>query len=235
MTINQRKRQLERRKDIACGFLTIAFVGAMLGGCWWVASNADKGINEALETEVETEVYPVVEIEPTEVFVSVADIPIVELGTEKPTTEEVTEVETETEEVVEIVPEETPEVEKKSYTEDDVNRLAHLIFAEVGSNKNSDMLLYACGQVVLNRVRSNKYPNSIKAVIAQKNVYSTRNSYMKRKPTERCFRIARELLEGKKVVGDDCFGQSFYGTFKRYGKKCHYKENRVYIYSLKEK
>jgi len=52
-----------------------------------------------------------------------------------------------------------------NYTSSDVNLLARLITAEAGGTTYNDQV--AVGAVVLNRVKSNRFPNSISAVINQ--------------------------------------------------------------------
>lgn len=225
MTIYQRKRQLQRRKDIVCGFITIGMFCAFLGGMFYVAHIADRDIDDALATEVETEVQPIEE--PTEVVIAWVDTPIVEMGTEEPATEE---VEPETE-VVEIVPEEVPEVEKKKYSNQDLEELAHLIYAEVGNQ--SDTCMKYTGSVVLNRVKSKRFPNTIHKVINQKGQYGVRSYYMKKKPSKRAYSIAKELLEHGSVLPDSVVGQAGAKTAKRYG-KIYAKCGRVYFFSLKK-
>lgn len=136
-----------------------------------------------------------------------------------------------------LVKEEMPEksLEKEVYySEDDLEELAHIIYAEAGANKNSDKLLYCVGSVVLNRVNSNKYPNTIHDVIYQKGQYApARKGFMSRKPTDRCYEIAKELLINGSVIPSDVLGQASYSIFKRYGTKLYYSENGDYIFYVK--
>lgn len=227
MTIYQRKKQLQRRKDIACGIATVGMFCAFLGGMFYVANKADQGINEALNQEVDTEVYPEFDFEPTEAVIACVDVPIVELGTEEVATEEIEEVEPETE-VVEVV---TEEVEEKSYSNQDLEELAHLIYAEVGNQ--SDTCMKYTGSVVLNRVNSSRYPNTIHGVINQKGQYGVRGYYMKKKPSEKAYAIAQYLLEHGSVLPDSVVGQAGAKTAKKYG-KIYAKCGRVYFFSLKK-
>lgn len=231
MTINQRKKQLETRKEIACGFATLAMLGAFLGGLVYVAHIADQDIEEALATEVETEVQFIEEAEPTEAVIALVDTPIVELGTEEPTTE----VSTEIEKVTEVLETETEEIApKKKYTQDDLKRLARLIYFEDSQCTES---MKWCGSVVLNRVASPRYANSIKGVIHEKGQFSVKGYYMTRKVDKtlyaKCESVAKFLLENGSVIPKEVVGMSHYGTFKKYHKKLYKRFGKVYYYSVR--
>lgn len=78
------------------------------------------------------------------------------------------------------------------YTEENLLLLAQLLEAENGSGK--DETIYLTGVVVLKRVKSKDYPNTIKGVITQKGQYSTASKLSNVKPSDRCLEIAEELL-----------------------------------------
>lgn len=80
----------------------------------------------------------------------------------------------------------------KLYTEENLLLLAQLLEAENGSGK--DETIYLTGVVVLKRVKSKDYPNTIKEVITQKGQYSTASKLMNVTPSDRCLEIAEELL-----------------------------------------
>ena len=91
----------------------------------------------------------------------------------------------------------------KQVNESEVNLLAHLIYAEMGSDSIPDSYLYYCGAVVLNRVKHVNYPNTVKGVIYDKGQFSVVPSgAINKKPTERCYKIAKDLLTN---------GVSYYG------------------------
>lgn len=80
------------------------------------------------------------------------------------------------------------------YTEDEIYRLAQLIQAENGSAED-DECLYLTGIVVMKRVKSDAYPNTIEEVIADEGQYATYiNGTIDCEPNERCLWIAREIL-----------------------------------------
>lgn len=64
MTRYERTLQLEKRKNIAMGVTTVAIVGAMLGGCFYVSAKADKEIDLSVnENEIVDVVATVPEVE----------------------------------------------------------------------------------------------------------------------------------------------------------------------------
>lgn len=95
----------------------------------------------------------------------------------------------------------------RSYTEEDLYILAHVICGEAQSYPDQEQLYV--GSVVLNRVNHGKFPNSIKGVVFQKNQYScTRDGNYYRTPTERNWANARYLLENGSVLPDNVVFQS---------------------------
>jgi len=91
--------------------------------------------------------------------------------------------------------------EEPTVNEDDVELLAHLLMAECGSDWCSDDLIYYCGSVVLNRVNSDRFPNSLHEVIYQKNQYQcVKNGHINKEPTDRCYDIATDLLQHGSIL-----------------------------------
>lgn len=89
---------------------------------------------------------------------------------------------------------ETGEISVDEY---ELSLMAHLLMGECGATCNDDEMLYLAGAVVLNRVQSEYFPNSIEEVIYQSGQYQCielKNSGFYKEPTERCWRIAEELL-----------------------------------------
>ena len=84
--------------------------------------------------------------------------------------------------------------EKKKVNEADVLNLARIIHAENGGHKDDEALLLT-GVVVLKRVKSKHYPDTIIDVISQKGQYSTyADGKFWNEPSKRSVRIARKLL-----------------------------------------
>lgn len=93
-----------------------------------------------------------------------------------------------------------------SYTEDDVYALAVVIYREAGSDYLTDEHRALVGCVVLNRVRSWEFPNSIRGVLTQSGqydglwqngVYFPSGTNTSSNAVRRAYRIAREVLEGQ--------------------------------------
>lgn len=81
-----------------------------------------------------------------------------------------------------------------SYSDDDLYVLSHIIDAEMGVESWEDKII--TGSVVLNRVASNQFPNSIRSVVFQKRQYSpTWTGSFYREPSEESVRAAKYLLE----------------------------------------
>lgn len=93
-----------------------------------------------------------------------------------------------------------------SYTEDDVYCLAVVIYREAGSDYLTDEHRALVGCVVMNRVRSKAFPNSIRGVLTQygqyqglwqNGVYFPSGVSESSHAVKRAYRIAREVLEGQ--------------------------------------
>lgn len=86
---------------------------------------------------------------------------------------------------------------------EDLCLLAKIMYAEAGSVWLSDEWKMAVGEVVLNRVESVEFPDTIREVLWQKGQYYDGNSYFRQlKPSERCVRLALRVLEGERVMND---------------------------------
>ena len=101
-------------------------------------------------------------------------------------------------------------VPQKSYTEDELYMLSHLIMGEAGGE--SDKCQLYVGSVVLNRIKSNKYPNTMKGVIFQKGQYSCvrKGGRYYLTPTEQCIKNAKYLLEHGSVLPENVVYQSMF-------------------------
>lgn len=130
---------------------------------------------------------------------------VVEKTTEEVTTEEATTESTTVKENVtesfeeeeveeEVVYEEIPTTVNTFYDEDDLYILSHLIYGEAGGQ--SDECQLAVGSVVLNRVKSSSFPNSISGVVFAPGQYAcTWDGNYDKEPDARAIKNARYLLE----------------------------------------
>lgn len=124
----------------------------------------------------------------------------------------------------EIKPENQQEIieePKQYYSRSDLDLLARLIHAESGSEWMSDELQMSVGNVILNRVTDERFPDSIEKVIYQKGqYYCVKNGAINVPPTEREINNAKQLLEGKTVLPENVVWQSEFkqgkGIYKTY-------------------
>ncbi len=91
---------------------------------------------------------------------------------------------------------------ENAYTFEDLMLLSKIIYAEAGSEWLSDEWKMCVGEVVLNRVASPEFPNTIKEVIEQPGQYYGANSryFSKLLPSERCAVSAMRLLNGERLL-----------------------------------
>ncbi len=110
-------------------------------------------------------------------------IPYLKINVEE-NVKEHSETETETE----------TETEDKSYTEEELYILSHVIYGEAGGYSREEQI--GVGSVVLNRVKSNRYPDTIKDVVFQKGQYAcTWDGNYDRTPDQQAIDVAVYLLE----------------------------------------
>jgi N-acetylmuramoyl-L-alanine amidase len=89
-------------------------------------------------------------------------------------------------------------------TDDDLYLLAKLITAESQGEPYEGQV--AVGAVVLNRVKSSQFPNTIREVIYQKNQFSCLPKLPKTVPTESSLQAAEDAIRGE----DPSKGALFY-------------------------
>ena len=87
----------------------------------------------------------------------------------------------------------------KTYSDEDLYVLSHIISAEAG-NCSEDMMI-SVGSVVLNRVADDRFPDTIYEVVFQEGQYSpTWNGSYYAEPTEGAVEVAERLLtEGSQI------------------------------------
>lgn len=113
------------------------------------------------------------------------------------------------------------DTEPISYTAEDEKLLATVIYAEAAGC--SDMEKRRVGNVVLNRIQdtTNTFPNTLKEVVYQDNQFTCVGGKLWRKgPTEAELQIARDLLNGQRVLTKNIVW---------FSKKCYY--GKVYYVS----
>lgn len=93
-------------------------------------------------------------------------------------------------------------VDVPSIKYEDMMLLSKIIYAEAGSQWLSDEWKMCVGEVVLNRVASPEFPNTIKEVLEQPGQYYGANSryFNSLLPNERCVIAAMRLLNGERLL-----------------------------------
>lgn len=82
----------------------------------------------------------------------------------------------------------------KSYTDEELYVLSHVIYGEASGRSNEMQL--GVGSVVLNRVKDSRFPNTIKGVVFQKNQYAcTWDGNYNKTPDQQAINNAIYLLE----------------------------------------
>lgn len=98
------------------------------------------------------------------------------------------------------------DISEIEFTEQDRYLLANLIYCEAGAEPYEGQV--AVGSVVINRVLSSKFPNTIEGVIYQNRQFSPVASgrlalaLSTNRATERCYRAADEAMAGVTTVGN---------------------------------
>lgn len=98
---------------------------------------------------------------------------------------------------------------RPKYTEEDLDLLARIINAEAGCDWIPDWVQRMVGSVVLNRVNSSYFPNTIRDVIYQPGQYGpVWNGSIHKTPSQRVINNARYLLENGSICPPNVTGQN---------------------------
>lgn len=101
----------------------------------------------------------------------------------------------------------TVETETETYSENDLYVLSHIISAEAG-NCGEEMLI-GVGSVVLNRVASDKFPDTIEEVVFQPGQYApTWNGAYYDEPTDEAVEVAEMLLTDGSQIDESVVWQA---------------------------
>lgn len=110
---------------------------------------------------------------------------------------------------IDVVEEEVSIETAYEYTQEDLDLLAHVIYAEAGSDYCTDEMRYGVGSVVLNRVEDECFPDTLYNVIYQKGQYQcTWDGNIDKTPDERSYRIAQDLLNNGSIFPSDVVYQA---------------------------
>lgn len=110
------------------------------------------------------------------------------------------------------------------YDADSLYWLSHIIYSESGNQVLAGKI--AVGNVVMNRVKSAIFPNSIYEVLHQKNQFtSVYYSNFSRTPNDESVIAAKLVLDGAEVLPNALF-------FARAGMSCYASRNRPYVATI---
>lgn len=80
------------------------------------------------------------------------------------------------------------------YTQEDVNLLAEVIYWENWHTDKEHLAAYYTGAVVMNRVKSKEWPNSIEAVLYERGQYSTTKYFFTEEIPAEVYEMAERIL-----------------------------------------
>lgn len=113
----------------------------------------------------------------------------------------------------------------------DIYRLAQLMYAENGSSQDDNVIILT-GIVVMKRVKSKCYNNTISSVISERGQYDTYiDGGVNCKPDERCLEFAEEILRFD-LADDYPDSLVFQAEFKQ-GMEVYYKKGYEYFCTAK--
>jgi len=88
--------------------------------------------------------------------------------------------------------------------------LAKIIKAEVGYDYTAEEVLLMTGQVVLNRMKSPAFPDTIEDILYQEGQYGCSENIHEYQPDERILKIVDDLLAGRRILPEEIVFQSEY-------------------------
>lgn len=115
------------------------------------------------------------------------------------------------------------EIKEPDYSQEDLELLARVINAESGAEYLDEEMKWLVGAVVLNRVKSPNYPDTITEVVYQREptvqYACTINGHIEKEPTVLCHEIAEELLKNGYDIPENVVYQSEFkqgsGVYKK--------------------
>lgn len=105
--------------------------------------------------------------------------------------------------------EQTPVDPEPNYTEQELDMLSRIIYAEAGSDCISDEHQQLVGMVVINRINDPRFPNTMEEVIMAKGQYDcVRNESYYQQPSKRAIENAKKVLNGEVEAPPDMVYQA---------------------------
>ena len=111
---------------------------------------------------------------------------------------------------------------RPAYTQEDINLLAEVIYHENWYTDSEHLAAYYTGAVVMNRVKSKNWPNTISKVLYQKGQYSTTKYFYTKELPQEVYDMAEQILKnGTPDVPENVTFQAMRkqgkGTWKKVG------------------
>ncbi|NCB03484.1 MAG: cell wall hydrolase [Spirochaetia bacterium] len=119
------------------------------------------------------------------------------------------------------------ETSQFKFSFEDFTLLAKVISLESGSDFVPVEISYGVGEVVLNRVASPEFPNSIREVLLQEGQYSTAPFLPSVMPDKRSVEVAFSLLTGYRIF--NCPTVVYQSNFPELGSEVH---SQIYVEKL---
>lgn len=80
------------------------------------------------------------------------------------------------------------------HRQEEINLLAEVIYHENWHTDKDHLAAYYTGAVVMNRVNSSAWPNTVKEVLYQRGQYSTTKLFYTKEIPQECYDMARDIL-----------------------------------------
>lgn len=90
--------------------------------------------------------------------------------------------------------------------QEDIDLMAHLIYAENGDDSYREYMraMRYTGSVVLNRMASDRYPDTLEGVIYQRGQYAcTWDGHIHRTPSDDAYEVAEDLIRNGSALPED--------------------------------
>ena len=81
------------------------------------------------------------------------------------------------------------------HRQEEINLLAEVIYHENWHTDKEHLAAYYTGAVVMNRVNSKAWPNTVKTVLYQKGQYSTTKLFFTKEIPQECYDMARDIYK----------------------------------------
>lgn len=199
--------------------ILVVLILALVGFCIIEAGSAAPKANQDTETTATTTAIPEETTQETQATTEPHTIPEEETEPTQETNAATTTTEPPAPTSAEPPTDTKPSNPDSTYTEVELEMLAIVIYREAGSNACSDETRLMVGTVVMNRIASKRFPNTMHGVLTQKSQYGrmhwTGVVWPKRasnpgeaNAVKRAYAIAERILQGERALPEDVVFQA---------------------------